>query len=170
MARESSKTFRDKSGNRKGFVQKSIDYENPARTTYGVGIDNGNPYRGASDRSINTPLGRLDYGYDGDTNYAAVTPNIYAGRYSDPQQATNWAGIGDWEVRANRWGGVNPEYSAALNMPENVNIPDAYRSFNTPVGTVEVGTNDGNPGVWGAIQPNNATNYYIQALAKLLGR
>lgn len=171
MARESSKTFTDKSGNRKGFVQKSIDYENPARTTYGIGIDNGNPYRGVSDKSINTPLGRLDYGYDGDTNYAAVTPNVYAGRYSDPQQGTAWAGAGDYELRASRWNEPgNNMYAAGLNLPDNAVIPDVYRSFNTPVGMVDVGTNDGNPGVWGSYQPNDAANYYIQALAKLLGR
>lgn len=169
--REASKAVYGKDGQRKGFVQKRPDSENPARTTYGIGIDNGNPYRGVSDRSVNTPLGRLDYGYDGDTNYAAVTPNVYAGRYSDPQQATNWAGVGDWEARASRWdNNGSPMYAAGLNFPDNVNVPDMYKSAVTPIGSFEFGTNDGNPGVWADYQPRNNANYYIQALANLLRR
>ena len=45
-------------------------------TRYGIGIDNvGDPYRGVYDGEQSTPLGTLDYGYDGDTVYAGVTPN-----------------------------------------------------------------------------------------------
>jgi hypothetical protein len=57
-------------GDRLGFLQKL------AGGGLGVGIDNmGSPYRGAYDGEINTPLGSLGYGYDGDTVYGNVRPN-----------------------------------------------------------------------------------------------
>jgi len=59
---------------RLGFAHKING--NPA--TYGVAVDNmGSPYRGAYDGSINTPIGQVGYGYDGDTGYANYTPNQY---------------------------------------------------------------------------------------------
>ena len=165
--------WNDKGDKRYGFVSRDRDYQEPQKTRYGIGIDNmGSPYRGTSDNEINTPLGRLDYGYEGDTVYAGLTPNAYTGSYSDPQQGTAWAGIGDWDARASRWNtptGTN--YAAGLNFPDNVDIlPDFYKSVNTPVGTFGLGTNDGNPGIYADYQPNAQTNYYIQALANLLNR
>lgn len=176
MAREATKTFNDKSGNRRGFVTKQISRDEPQKTRYGVGIDNvGSPYRGALDREINTPLGKIDYGYDGDTVYGGVTPNAFAGSYKDPQETHYWAGYNDYDVRAGKYNndtiyGSNPMYYASLNLPENVNIPNAYKSAITPIGSFEFGTNDGNPGVWADYQPQNNTNYYLQALANLLRR
>lgn len=60
---------------RLGFV--STDLKADGRR-YGIGIDNvGSPYRGVLDRELNTPVGNIDYGYDGDTVYAGITPNNY---------------------------------------------------------------------------------------------
>lgn len=167
MARESSRAFTDRSGNRRGFVDKRINRDDPAKTTYTVGIDNmGSPYRGVMDREINTPLGSIGYGYDGDTVYGNITPAMYA-NYVGGAEPTAWAGINDWQLRASRYN--TPQgttFGAGLNMPENVNIPDYDRSFNTPLGQASVYTNDGNPGVFADFTPNN----YIQALANLLRR
>ena len=165
-----TKTFSDKNGNRRGFISKErASNTEPQKTRYGVGIDNmGSPYRGAMDREINTPLGTIDYGYDGDTVYGGVTPAFYKGSYSDPNEQHAWAGYNDYDVRAGRYGNSgNPMYYASLNLPQDVNIPDAYKAVNTPVGSFEFGTNDGNPGVYADYQPNN---YYLQALANLLRR
>ena len=58
---------------RLGFLSRDRSAEG---TRYGVGLDNvGDPYRGVYDGEKSTPLGTLDYGYDGDTVYAGVTPN-----------------------------------------------------------------------------------------------
>lgn len=167
MARESSKKFTDRNGNRRGFVDKRINSENPAKTTYTVGIDNvGSPYRGAMDREINTPLGSIGYGYDGDTVYGNVTPAFYANAVGGAEP-TAWAGYNDWQARASRYNTpMGTTYGAGLNMPDNINIPDFDRSFNTPLGQANVYSNDGNPGVFADITPN----YYIQALANLLSR
>lgn len=166
-----TKTVKDKNGNRKGFISKERANDNPQKTRYGVGIDNvGSPYRGVMDREINTPLGTLDYGYDGDTVAAGFTPAFYSGSYNGPDEQHAWAGYNDYDVRAGRYAGdsvygSNPMYYASLNLPDNVNIPDAYKAINTPVGALEFGTNDGNPGVYADYQPNK---YYLQALANLL--
>lgn len=167
MAREGSRSFYDKNGERRGFIQKRINADEPAKTTYGIGIDNmGSPYRGVSDNEINTPLGSIGYGYDGDTAYANVTPAMYA-NYVGGENPTAWAGINDWQARASRYN--TPQgatYGVGLNMPDNVSIPNFDRSFNTPLGQASVYSNDGNPGVFADFTPNQ----YIQALANLLSR
>ena len=61
-------------------------------------------------------------------------------------------------------------YAAGLNFPDSTVIPNYYGEVNTPLGKVFGGTNDGNPNVNAGFQPNARTNYYIQALANLLGR
>lgn len=62
--------------NRLGFLMKD---QRDDGMRYGVGIDNvGSPYRGISDNELNTLLGKLDYGYDGDTVAAGFTPNSNA--------------------------------------------------------------------------------------------
>ena len=167
-----TKTFTDGSGNRRGFISKERAYENPQQTRYGVGIDNvGSPYRGVMDREVNTPLGKVDYGYDGDTVAAGFTPAFYAGKYNGADEQAAWAGYNDYDVRAGRWGNNgNPMYYASMNLPDNYNIPDVYKGFNTPLGAVEIGTNDGNPGAYVDFQQNAKTNYYLQALANLLSR
>lgn len=171
MAREASKTFYKSNGDRAGFVQKRINQADPARTVYGVGIDGGNPNRGIMDREINTPLGSIGYGYDGDTSYANVSPAMYA-NYVGGDEPTAWAGYGDYQLRASKWNTpTTPNYAVGLNLPDNMDvIPDFYKSVNTPVGRVGVGSNDGNPGVYGEFQPNAQTQYYLQALANLLSR
>ena len=60
-------------GERLGFLQRRNTEDGPR---YGFGVDNiGDPYRGALDRELNTPIGTIDYGYDGDTIYGGITPN-----------------------------------------------------------------------------------------------
>lgn len=157
--RESLTSVWDKNGNRRGFVSKDIDPDDYARSRYGVGIDEIGPYdRGYYENDINTPLGKFDYGYDGDTVFAGMTPNFYADRGPN----TAWAGIGDYQLRANRL--PSGALSAGLNFPDNANIPDYNRSFNTPLGALDVMTNDGNPNIGAVLRPN----YYMQALANLL--
>lgn len=176
--RESIASAWDKNGNRLGFVGREPDPSDPAKTRYGIGIDNvGDPYRGVLDRELNTPLGNLNYGYDGDTVAAWLTPNVYGGSSRTPlpyggDMASAWAGLGDYQLRANRFSpeGENPTYAAGLNFPANTNIPDYNRTVNTPLGALNVATNDGNPNIGASFQPNDATSYYIKALANLLRR
>ena len=142
--KESITSAWNKNGDRLGFVAKD---KRDGGTRYGIGIDNmGSPYRGVMDREINTPLGNLDYGYDGDTVYAGFTPqnpyaellnNLYYGASNSknpvgPDIASAWAGLGDYQLRANRFGdpGQTPLYAAGLNFPDNTSIPDYQRSFN----------------------------------------
>ena len=171
MAREASKAVYDRNGDRRGVAYKRINGAEPAKTTYGVAVDRtGSPYRGAMDREINTPLGSIGYGYDGDTSYANVTPAFYANAVGGAEP-TAWAGYNDWEARASRYN--TPQgttYGAGLNMPDNVSIPDFNKSFNTPFGQASVYSNDGNPGVFADFTPNQQTNAYLQALANLLSR
>jgi len=156
MASEKSRTFRDKNGDRLGFVQKRTD-EN-GRSTYGVGIDRtGSPYRGVADREINTPLGSLGYGYDGDTSYLS---------YQAPY-VQNYPGTSALYSGGQRMGFVDNNNGRIGIGIDNVGNP--YRgvydgSFNTPLGTVDYGY-DGDT-VGAGLTPN----YYIQALANLLNR
>ena len=156
----------DDGDKRYGFLSKDRDRIDPLKTRYGIGIDNiGSPYRGVSDNELKTLLGTLDYGYDGDTVAAGFTPDFYSGSYNSPEESHRWAGYNDYNVRAGRYANQdNPMYYASLNLPDNINIPDAYKSAVTPIGSFEFGTNDGNPGVYADYQPN----HYIQALVNLL--
>ena len=106
-----------------------------------------------------------------------LAPNVYGGtsKYDNPvgpDIASAWAGLGDYQLRANRFGdpGQTPTYAAGLNFPNDAKIPDYYRSFNTPVGVLDVMTNDGNPNIGASFEPNDKTQGYIQALKNLLGR
>ena len=177
MAREKTKAFYDKEGNRRGFVSKQPAYDNPAKTRYGIGIDNvRDPYGGVLDKEINTILGNLDYGYDGDTVYAGFTPNVYGGVSPvsplpfGGDHATAWAGIGDYQLRGNRFTDDQgrTSYHAGLNFPDDTVIPDVYKEFNTPFGQGHVVTNDGNPNIGAGFLPNDRTQAYVNALARLL--
>jgi hypothetical protein len=85
-----------------------------------------------------------------------------------------WANLGsDRQVRA----GYNipsneyfASYNWGTNAPGEFRLPDFNVNVPTALGNVGVGTNDGNPNIFGTFQPNNAANYYIQALANLLNR
>ena len=167
-----TKTFSDKNGNRRGFVESRR--EDDGRTRYGFGIDNvGSPYRGVMDRTVNTPLGTLDYGYDGDTVAAGYTPpaikqmsmdyptNQYRSTYVD-----NIAGM---------YPGVYTQTTPARGTEYGVEIEgmpftgNGWQEYNTPFGTIRGGLSD--DAVAGAsFSPNAQTNYYLQALANLLTR
>ena len=68
-----------RNGNRIGYLGRDFS---PNAVTYSAGIDNvGDPYRGVYDTEINTPLGALGYGYDGDTVGATFTPNEQTNYY-----------------------------------------------------------------------------------------
>lgn len=167
--------WNDKGDKRYGFVSKAPAYSDPAKTRYGIGIDNmGDPYRGVSDNELNTPLGKLDYGYDGDTVYAGVTPNIYGGSHFDDKMSSIWGGIGDAQIRGNYF---SPELTGGaphfgLGIHGGGEIPDGYEGFynevNTPFGTLGYGTSDTYPSFGASFVPNEKTQYYIQALANLL--
>ena len=72
---EGSTTTLSNGNNRLGFVSNEM---RDGGRRYGIGIDNvGSPYRGVLDKKINLPIGTIDYGYDGDTVAAGITPNNY---------------------------------------------------------------------------------------------
>ena len=106
-----------------------------------------------------TPIGNLYGGYLKNYPLAMGGDNSAA-----------WAGLGDYELRANRLNrpGQNPEYAVGLNLPDNVNLPNYYGELNTPLGMLFGGTNDGNPNVNVGFQPNDKTLAYINALKSLL--
>lgn len=163
--RERSKTLSN-GDKRLGFIQKLIDSERPARSIYGIGIDNmGDPYRGVMDKEINTPLGDIGFGYDGDTVYGNINPAIYADMVGGENPAA-WAGIGDLQARIGAYNTPEKSVFASLNFPDNVNLPDIARSLNTPLGRLDVGTNDGNPNIYADFTPQN----YVQAIVNLLRR
>lgn len=74
-----------RNGERLGFVDRNASDNG---TRYGIGLDNiGDPYRGVYDGELNTPYGKLDYGYDGDTVGAGFTPNAQTMAYLQALQA-----------------------------------------------------------------------------------
>lgn len=162
-----TKTFSDKSGNRKGFVSKE---KRDGRTRYGVGIDNvGSPSRGAYDGQI----GNLDYGYDGDTVYAGYTaPAIKQQTLNHPLNQYRSTYI---DNIAGMYPGVYKQTTPARGTEYGVEIEgmpfagSGWNEVNTPLGTLSGGLSD--DAVAGAsFRPNAQTNYYIQALANLLSR
>ena len=106
-----------------------------------------------------TPVGNLYGGY----------LNNYPLKMGGTDSAA-WLGLGDYQARANMFNrpGQNTEFAAGLNFPDNVRIPDAYGEVNTPLGLMFGGTNDGNPNVNVGFQPNDRTQAYVNALARLL--
>lgn len=177
-----TKTFSDKNGNRRGFVESRKT--DGGRTRYGVGIDNmGSPYRGVMDREVNTPLGTLDYGYDGDTVAAGFTPNAYRTTWSAPMgdgrgtvsQDYGTLNIGnDAMLRGGRYGNTvdgNTYFASAFLPGDRQYIPTFEGGVNTPIGRFGLETNYDVPNVVEAnFMPNAQSQYYIQALANLLRR
>ena len=175
---------------RYGFASADRNADNTTR--YGVGIDNmGSPYRGAMDREISTPLGTIDYGYDGDTVYGGVTPNVYSGSYSNPvsnesgryvgagntQIGTTVSPYGDRGVYIDRNGrnlvngGILGFDDGTLGVGGGVAWPaktNNYNEVNTPLGLLAYGQNANTGEAYGSFTPQN--QYYLQALANLLGR
>lgn len=178
---------------RYGFVSKDRDREDPRKTRYGVGIDNmGSPYRGASDNEINTLLGNLDYGYDGDTVYAGFTPNFFAGREENPQETSRYIGYDNGDTGFEAGAYNTPNGNAGLYLDslrkklfeaglfgndgarslgayaaiprENPNPAPSYGEANIPSGMFGFARDDG--GMTAEFTPNN--QHYIQALANLL--
>ena len=185
---KTTSVWNNKGDKRYGFASKDRNADNTTR--YGVGIDNvGNPYRGAMDREINTPLGTIDYGYDGDTVYGGVTPNVYSGRYSNPvsnesgryfgvgntQVGTTVSPYGDRGVYVDRngqpvaSGGILGFDEGTLGVGGSVAFPaktNAYNEVNTPLGLLAYGQNANTGQAYGSFTPQN--QYYLQALANLL--
>ena len=125
-------------------------------TRYAIGHDLGNPNRTAMDREINTPLGTLGYGYDGNTDYLS---------YQTPYVQNYPGGMSALMSGGERMGFVDRGNGGLTVGIDNVGSPyrGAYDGgFNTPIGRVNYGY-DGDSS-YGQIQPN----YYIQALANLL--
>ena len=184
---EASLSAWDKNGERLGFVAR--DKDPIGYTRYGIGLDNmGDPYRGVLDRELNTPLGTLDYGYDGDTVGVGFTPNVYGGEneyskwggigsiygnrvgYSKAKNGDNtyFANIGDYTARA----GVRPNDNGANSYYGLFALPDSAKQFtaegsvNTPLGELKYSPVEDAPGMYASFTPN----HYIQALANLLSR
>ena len=160
MAKESTKTFRNSNGDRLGFASKRTD--DNGRTRYNIGVDNmGSAYRGVMDRELNTPLGSIGYGYDGDTDYLS---------YQAPYVQNYPGGMSALMSGGERMGFINkdvnngtPTYTIGSDLGDpNRTVYDG--GFNTPIGRVGYGY-DGNTS-YGQFTPND----YIMALARLLGR
>lgn len=166
--------WNDSGDKRYGFVSKDKDYEDPSRTRYGIGIDNmGSPYRGTSDNQINTPIGRVDYGYEGDTIYGGYTPTAL--KRMDMDYPTNQYHSVYLDNVAGMYPGVYTQTTPMRGTEYGVEIEgfpvngNGWKEYNTPFGTLRGGISDDQ--VAGAsFAPNAQTNYYLQALAKLLGR
>ena len=171
-------------GDRLGFATRhripDADLPDTRYTTrYGAGIDNF-PLTGNSDNEINTLLGTLDYGHEGDTAYAGFTPNLERTRdYYTGGDGQPWSmdyarsNIGDATLQAGKYGNpADPSYFAGAILPgEEQYIPDYYRALNTPLGNLELETNYDFPNTLDAtLTPNDRTRQYIQALQNLLNR
>lgn len=174
-----TKAFYKKNGDRAGFVSK--DENSPRSTRYGIGIDNvGSPYRGVKDREINTPLGTIDYGYDGDTAYAGITPNFYRvnENYVNGEGnpwSMNYAGYNNGNVGLDVGSYGNPSaptYFGYATLPgEKKYIPNFYKDINTPLGNLSLESNYENPNSLSAdFTPNAKAQAMAQALRSLLGR
>lgn len=173
-------------GDRLGFVAKDaipdqVNSDTRWTTRYGVGADNMmNPQSGYYEQDINTPLGKFDYGHDGDTAFAGFTPNFERTRdYYINGSGQPWSMdyarsyLGDTILQAGEYGApTDAHYFADAMLPgNNQYIPDYYKSFNTPLGALELETNYDSPNTVDlTFNPNNRTDYFIQALANLLSR
>ena len=145
--------IRRKNGDRVAYATKSNEGNS---TRYAIGSDLGNPNRTAMDREINTPLGTLGYGYDGNTDYLSYqTPYIQ-----------NFPGGAALMSGGERMGFVNNNNGALTLGLDNGNPNrSAYDGgFNTPIGRVGYGY-DGDTNY-----ASFAPNAYVQALLNLLGR
>jgi len=195
---ERSKTFYDKNGDRRGFVTKQRRDDG---IRYGIGIDKmGDPYRGVLDRELNTPLGTIDYGYDGDTVAAGFTPKGTANAYYDLLNRLGSYNNGDEKgVYANLTGSdqvglsTSPYGDAGAYYDRNGRnmlsagiraITDGTKSIGGSVAAPvskdyynEINTPLGMIGYGADAQQGNVygdftpnNQYYIQALANLLSR
>lgn len=178
--------WNDSGDKRYGFVSKDrVPDERVSsryQTRYGVGLDNSrSPYSGYYEKDINTPLGTLDYGYDGDTSFAGFTPNItrtsdyYTNGEGNPwhMDYTTLGANSDRSLNIGTWGNpANPVYGGVAFLGGDQNyIPDFDKTFNTPLGNLQLARNTEEPNsVLADLYPNNQTAYYIQALANLLNR
>ena len=178
----------DSPNGRLGFVSRE---ERPNdQTRYGIGIDNmGSPYRGIYDGEINTPLGTVDYGYDGDTVYGGVTPNINGGRYSNGEESGRYLNIGDVQLGTSVTpygdrgvyldrngqsianGGILGFDDGTLGVGGSVAYPaksNYYNEIDTPLGLIAYGQNANTGQAYANFTPEQ--QYYIQALANLLSK
>ena len=166
--------WNNKGDKRYGFVSKDRvpDSQLPDSrytTRYGAGIDN-LPLSGYNERSINTPLGTLDYGYDQDTAFAGFTPNL---------ERTQAPGIGQDYIRSQLGNALlqagvyhnntdTPSYFTGAFLPgDRQYIPDMNAGINTPIGRFGLETNYDSPNT---VEASFTPQHYIQALANLLSR
>ena len=152
------RTVNDKKGNRIAYASKDREGKS---TRYVAGHDLGNPNRGAMDREINTPLGTLGYGYDGNTDYVSYqTP--YVQNYPNGTSALMSGG--------QRMGFVSKTPGGGLNVGiDNIGSPTrgVYDGqINTPLATLGYGY-DGDT-VYANAQPKIDTQRYLQALVNLI--
>lgn len=144
-------------GNRVGGVTTNTN--GYGQNYYGAYVDNtGNPNRGAMDRSINTPLGSIDYGYDGDTSYAGYTSPIQKGSMEfangggmDYANYTPYPekGMTAWARNVYEEGQPN---TYILGADTGRDIDGYYdKEINTPLGTIGYGREGGS--IYGSYTP-----------------
>ena len=121
----------------------------------------------ARKKEVRTPIG----------DYTRVSNNYYTNGNGQPW-SMNWAGIDNGEagLHAGSYGNPSaPTYFGDAFLPgyERLGqyVPNFNRAVNTPVGKLNFESNYDIPNSISAeFTPNTNTNYYIQALANLLGR
>ena len=136
-------------GERVGGVTKNTTSN--GKNYYGAYVDRaGDPNRGITDRSVNTPLGSIDYGYDGDTASLGYTSPIQRGSmdFNDggSMDYVNYTpndngGATAWARRVNTPNQPNT-YVIGADMGRDI---DGYydKEINTPIGTIGYGREGG---------------------------
>ena len=113
---------------------------------------------------VQTPIG----------DFTRVSNNYYTGGNGQPW-SMNWMGVdrGDAGLHVGSYGNPSaPTYFGSAFLPgDSQYVPDFNKTFNTPVGSLNFESNYDIPNTIDAdFTPNAKTNYYLQALANLLGR
>lgn len=172
--------WNNKGDKRYGFVSRDrvpdSRVDSRWQTRYGAGVDN-LPLSGYNEHSINTPLGTIDYGNDQDTAFAGFTPNMsrtsdyYTNGEGNPwhMDYTTLGANGDRGLNYGTYGNpVDPTYFATAFMGGDRNyIPDFDRTFNTPLGNLQLSRNAEEPN---SVSADFTPNHYVQALLNLLNR
>lgn len=121
---------------------------------------------GARRTEVRTPIG----------DYTRVSNNYYTGGDGQPW-SMNWAGIDNGEagLHAGTFGNPSaPTYFGDAFLPGYEQfgqyIPDFNKTINTPVGSLNFESNYDVPNSISAeLTPNSQTQYYLNAIAKMLG-
>jgi len=153
-------------GGRLAFANK---WTNPYGTSYNIGLDLGNLYRGMGEVGVTTPVGRFSRGFEDNTDYLSYEnkPGLNdigfdayydSGYMNTPFDVSAHYGSNDDGTKSLY---ANAAYPASQTY---------YNQVNTPLGTLGYGSNAQTDLNQGNVYADFTPNYYIQALANLLMR